>query len=382
MSAAAAKVGGEEEQKTTMRAWRYTRVRGGIENSLSLEETAARPPWPPTTTKSHHHHHHHHVLVRVHYAALNPVDYKIADLGLLARLAISVPATPCLDFAGVVAALPPGTGSGSGEGNKGEEVEEEEEYKVGDRVFGRLEPTQFGALGEYVVAERAGLAKAPAGVDLRDLAGLGTAAATAVQCIAPNVAEGAGDRVFVNGGSGGTGTFGIQVAKALGCYVAASCSTPNVGLCRSLGADEVIDYRTADVSGRLRELAAKGGGFRLAVDNVGSAPRDLYKAADDYLDPSGKFVQVGVQMSLAEAGPLLSRALLPAFLGGGKRRWEFLAVRNSHGDLARLAGWMADGKLRVVVDQVFEFEEAPEAFRKLKTGRAKGKLVVKVAKEA
>lgn len=376
------------EANNTMRAWLYTRVHNGIENSLTLNEAAPRPPWPPTTTTKHGSSNQ--VLVKVHFASLNPVDYKIADLGLLARAMVSVPASPGLDFSGTVASLP--SNPSAALANEG--------FQVGDRVFGRLDPTRFGALGEYVVADYEGLAKIPekgasssSSSSLEHASCLGTAAATALQCIGPNVREGAGDRVFINGGSGGTGTFGIQVAKALGCWVAASCSTANVELCRSLGADVVVDYKTQDVSAVLRELAAAkddGGGdgkkFALVVDNVGSSPRDLYKAANDYLDPEGRFVQVGGTFSLADLRATLSRALLPGFLGGGRRSYSYLLMKNIHADLVRLAGWMAEGKVKAIVDGDGDedgrvFNDAGEAFRKLKTGRARGKVVVRVAKE-
>ncbi|KAK7754972.1 hypothetical protein SLS62_003056 [Diatrype stigma] len=372
-------------EKTTMRAWLYSTVRNGIENSLELNETtAARPPWPPAKNNSQQ------VLVKVHFASLNPVDYKLAELGLMARAMISVPASPGLDFSGVVAAVAAGA--------------EEGDYKVGDRVFGRLDPTRFGALGEYVVADREGLAKIPSSSleeqqQLQAYSCIGTAGLTAYQCIAPNVTPGRGDRVFINGGSGGTGTFGIQIAKkALGCYVVASCSTANVELCRRLGADFVIDYKTQDVTAVLRELASappggdgssSGGKFKLVVDNVGLSPADLYTAADDFLDAAtGKFVQVAGGFTLTDAKAMLSRSLLPGFLGGGRRSFSYLMVKNRRADLERLGAWVAEGKIEAVIDGDGAddgdkvFDNAVVAFRKLKTGRVKGKVVVRVAKEA
>ncbi|KAI1496978.1 hypothetical protein F5X99DRAFT_398378 [Biscogniauxia marginata] len=218
---------------------------------------------------------------------------------------------------------------------------------------------------------------------------IGTAGLTAYQSIAPYVRPGAGDRVFINGGSGGTGTFGIQVAKALGCHVTASCSGPNVALCRSLGADAVIDYTREDVCAVLASSSSSsssdpGSGaraFRLVVDNVGVSPPDLYSAADRFLDPEeGRFVQVGGEPTLAGLRVAASRALLPAFLGGGRRRWEFIVTRNDAEDLAQLGRWVREGKLKPVVDEVFGFEDVPKAFEKLKTKRARGKIVVRVSK--
>ncbi|RYP13388.1 hypothetical protein DL767_010746 [Monosporascus sp. MG133] len=336
----------------SMRAWLYSSVQNGLENSLTLSDAAPQPPFPTSpNTKDE-------VLVKVHYAALNPVDYKLAELGLAARAVIPVPASPGLDFAGTV-------------------VESRTEgYAPGDRVFGRRRPHRFGALGEYVGATRAGLAKVPEGVGLDQAGAIGTAGLTAYQAIAPTARP--GDRVFVNGGSGGTGTFSIQIAKALGCSVVASCSAASADLCRALGADEVIDYRTQDVCEALRARARDGHRFALVVDNVGSPP-DLYKAADDFLSPGGKFVQVAGGFTLGDVRKAMSRALLPSFLGGGRRKFQFLMMKEKNEDLVRIAQWMAEGKVKAVVDETFAYKDAPEAYRKLKTGHARGKILVKVS---
>ncbi|RYP16760.1 hypothetical protein DL765_004937 [Monosporascus sp. GIB2] len=336
----------------SMRAWLYSSVQNGLENSLSLSDAAPQPPFPTSPNAKDE------VLVKVHYAALNPADYKLPELGLAARAMIPVPASPGLDFAGTVV---------------GSRIEG---YAPGDRVFGRMDPGRFGALGEYVVARRSGLARVPEGVGLDEAAAIGTAGITAYQSIAPNARP--GDRIFVNGGSGGTGTFGIQIAKALGCSVVASCSTANADLCRSLGADEVIDYKTQDVCEVLRARARDGDKFALVVDNVGS-PHNLYKAADDFLAPGGKFVQIAGGFKLSDMGTITSRALLPSFLGGGRHKYQFLLAKNKHEDFVRIAEWMAEGKVKAVVDETFAYKDAPEAYRKLKAGHARGKILVKVS---
>lgn len=185
-----------------------------------------------------------------------------------------------------------------------------------------------------------------------------------------------GDKVFINGGSGGTGTFGIQIAKVRGCHVTVSCSPGKADLCRSLGADEIIDYTTTDVS---RALKAKGQVFSLVVDNVGT-PGDLYKSADEFLLPDGKFVQVGGTPSLASAKAIASRLLLPSFLGGGKHKFSLYSIGHSREDLAQLGRWMAEKKIRVVIEQTYELEDLPKAFEKLKKGSNAGKLVIHVGK--
>ncbi|RYP81388.1 hypothetical protein DL769_002005 [Monosporascus sp. CRB-8-3] len=338
--------------RKSMRAWLYSTVRNGLENSLTLSDAAPQPPFPTSPNAKDE------VLVKVHYAALNPADHKLAEMGLAARAVIPVPASPAMDFAGTVVESRIGG------------------YAPGNRVFGRLDPGRFGALGEYVVAQRAGLAMVPEGVGLDQASATGTAGLTAYQCIAPNAKP--GDRVFVNGGSGGTGTFGIQIAKALGCSVVASCSAANADLCKSLGADEVIDYKTQDVCEVLRARARDGDKFALVVDNVGS-PRNLYKAADDFISPGGKFVQVGGGFTLGDMRMVASRALLPSFLGGGRHKFQYLLTKNKQEDSVRIAEWMKEGKVKAVIDETFAYKDVPEAYRKLKTGHARGKIVVKVS---
>lgn len=349
-----------------MRAWLYSSATGGLHKNLTLSATAAhpRPQSPPKLSKDE-------LLVRVRAAGLNPIDYKIPELPLsMSRAMISVPASPAMDFAGTVVA-------------HGAAVEFP--VKPGDSVFGRLDPGRFGALGEYVVAKSAGCASLPGGVSPEHASGVGSVGLAAFASIVPHVprdlassssSSGAAFRVFINGGSGGTGTFGIQIAKLLGCHVTASCSARNVELCRSLGADEVLDYTQGDLIGSLK---AKGQIFDLVIDNIGSSPRELYTACDHFLKPSGQFVQVGAGMSMADMGLMTSRMMLPSFLGGGSRKFSLAVAKNKHEDLARLGEWVAAGKIKVVVDEVFEFEDAPKAYEKLRTGRARGKIIVKGA---
>jgi NADPH:quinone reductase-like Zn-dependent oxidoreductase len=307
------------------------------------------------------------ILVKVHAAALNPADYKIPELpAFLSRRMQPVPAIPGLDFSGTVTAV------GSDVGDT---------YQVGQRVFGRKRESpasvaSWGTLCEYVATTSDSLvpfAKLGSKLTLEQAAGLSTAAQAAYQSIAPNVV--AGDRVFINGGSGGTGSFAIQIAKALGCHVTASCSERNAELCKSLGADETIVYNKEDVCAVLRE---KGQIFKLVFDTVGSAPADLYKAADAYLLPEGKYVQIGGDFDLASLGSMLKRTMLPSLFGGGKRKIEMAMLKNNGEDLLEVARLVADGKIKVVAKDVFSFDEAPEAMSMLRTRHARGKIIVRV----
>lgn len=342
-----------------MRAWTYSSASGGLENALQLQTDTSPPPKTLLGKDS--------VLVHVSHMTVNPADYKVPEMGLLSKLVIPVPASPGMDFSGTVTAV-------------GSDVKA---YQVGQKVFGRVEPikNKYGALAEYVVAKDGeAIAAAPEGWEDRmdQLACVGTCGLTALQSIQPYAA--AGDKVFINGGSGGTGTFGIQIAKALGLHVTVSCSGANAELCKGLGADEVIDYKEQKVS---EVLKAKGKVFKLVVDNVGFTPpgqEDLYTAANTFLVDDGQFIQVGGGASASQIKSVVSRSFFPGFLGGGKRKFKMVVTQQSHDSLARIGEWMKEGKIKGVIDEIFQYEDAPKAYGKLKSGRAKGKIVVVVSK--
>ncbi|KAL2074827.1 hypothetical protein VTL71DRAFT_8606 [Oculimacula yallundae] len=337
---------------STMKAWQYSSQKGALEEKLTLATEATRPTLNATKPQ---------MLVEVISMGLNPADYKVAEMTILGNIAISKPASPGMDFSGRVVTLGQAT----------------DLFKVGDVVVGRVNPTQFGALGQFVVASYDGCAILPKGVDPDHAAGIGTAGQTAYQTIAPNVKE--GDKIFINGGSGAVGAFGIQIAKAIGCHVTVSCSTSKIDWCKQNGADEIIDYTSADVTQKLIE---NGQIYSLVVDNVGNSPVDLYTKADKFLLPAGKFVQVGGSASLESAKIMASRMLLPGILGGGKRKFVMYSTKNSSDDIARIVEWVAEGKVKVPMEEVFEYEDALKAIALLKKGKSKGKIIVHVGQKA
>ena len=340
-----------------MKAWQFSQTTGGIEKNLKLNNSAPLPPKANSLAADQ-------VLVQVLSASLNPVDYKFAQIPVLGNLIIKKPSSPGLDFAGRVVASGPNSKKVS-----------TEDLKPGQLVFGRLDsPTQFGTLAEYTVVPRSGCVPLTEGVSVDDAACIGTAALTAYQCIVPNIKS--GDRVFINGGSGGVGSFGIQFAKVKGCFVATSCSSVNVELCKSLGADEVIDYKSKEIVAELKKMPK----FDLVVDNVGT-PSELYWQAHNFTKAGIKYVQVGGGLSLGEIYELLSRMMWPKFLGGGQRQFIFLGLANNYDHFKEIAEWMAQGKVKALVDEVYGMEDKGpvRAFERLKTGRAKGKIVVRIA---
>ncbi|KAL9090675.1 MAG: hypothetical protein Q9165_005163 [Trypethelium subeluteriae] len=329
-----------------MRAWQYTSARGGLENNLKLN---ARAPMPVPKDPSTQH------VIQVLSVCLNPVDYKVAELIPSAMLSKS--STPGIDFVGKITT-----------------AARESKLIKGDTVFGiaALSPVSGGALAEYVVVSMEGAAKLPRGMEPINAATLGVAGLSAYQSIVPYVK--AGDKIFINGGSGGVGVFSIQIAKILGCHVTTSCSTANINLCRTLGADEVIDYKKGSVLEALR----KKGGFNHIVDNVGN-DFQLYWQAHTYSGSTAKFVGVAGGPSLRHFAFATTARLWPGFLGGGKRHFASFLAQPRLDQLQQMGSWMTEGKMKAVIDSRFPFDKAPDAFRRLKTERAKGKIVVDIA---
>lgn len=339
-----------------MKAWLFTSASGGLEKNLHLSDSAPLPPTAKSLPPDH-------TLVQVIACALNPVDHKVVEIPVVGGFVVKTPSSPGIDFAGRVVATGANTNKVASD-----------DLRPGQLVFCMLGgPTQYGPLGEYTVVSREGCVPLPSGVDPVDASGIGVAGSTAYQCIVPKAKK--GDNVFINGGSGGTGTFGIQIAKAIGCDVTTTCSTANVELCKSLGADEVIDYKKQDIVEALKKSGKK---YDLVVDNVGH-DTSLYWRCHEYTSSGAQYVQVGAPSALLGFAGIAKMMVWPTLLGGGKRPYQFLGAKTKYEDLKQIGQWMQEGKVKAIIDQKFAFEDAPKAFEKLKTGRAKGKVVVEVA---
>ena len=332
----------------TMLSWQYTSTKNGLEENLTLNTI----PIPQPTASQH--------LVKIHTAALNPVDYRLSESPLIHKLCIPKPASPGDEFAGTIVQPAPGSG-----------------FKEGDRVFGAV-GTNFmcgGAMSEYGVCSVKTLAALPEDVSMVDAAGITVAGVTVYQAIVPY--SKVGDRVFLNGGSGGVGTFGIQIAKAAGRVVDVCCSGANAALCKELGADQVIDYKTRDV---LMALKAAGRKYDLVVDLVGN-DHSLYWKAHEYTNPGAKFVTVAISHQFSFIRFVAAARLLPRFLGGGGRQHLIVVGDPKVEELKQIADWMVEGKVKAVIDSKYKFGDLRQAYQRLKTGRAKGKIVVNVLAE-
>lgn len=234
------------------------------------------------------------------------------------------------------------------------------QFRSGDEVYAACS----GALAEYVSVAEDKLALKPAKLTFEQAAAIPTGAITALKGLRDVGKLQPGQKVLINGASGGVGTFAVQIAKALGAEVTGVCSTRNVDMVRSLGADKVIDYTKED-------FTQNGRRYDLILDNVASHSfSDLMRV----LTPQGLIVPNSGHSGM---GYVFKAFLLSPFLR--QLGSMYLAVPTGK-DLAQLKEWIETGKVKPVIDRTYPLREAPEAFRHLDKEHARGKVVITVAK--
>ncbi|MEJ8566403.1 NAD(P)-dependent alcohol dehydrogenase [Elongatibacter sediminis] len=330
-----------QNDSRTMRAVRYT-CYGGPE---VLQHAVIAKPEPADGE----------VLVRVRAAAVNPLDwhylrgkpYIMRPLGA----GIGAPADPKLgvDFAGVVEAVGAGV----------------TRFKPGDSVFGG----RSGAFGEYlVIPEDRAIAKMPTNVSFAEAAAAPIAAVTALQAVRDHGEVVPGDRVLINGASGGVGSFAVQIARAFGAEVTGVCSTRNVERVLGLGANHVIDYRHADYT-RGDEP------YDVIIDMVGN---HSISANRGVLEDDGRLILVGSAGDGDWIGPLtqpVAALIQQPFVPQEVR--SMLASLNA-ADLETLADLMRSGAVRPSIDRHYPLDRVAEAIAYSETGRAQGKIIIDI----
>ena len=291
------------------------------------------------------------VLIKVRAASVNPVDWHFMRgtpyfVRMMAGLRKPKFTRLGVDVAGRVEAV----GSGV------------TRFKPGDEVFGGCR----GAFAEYACAPESWLVIKPEGVTFEQAACVNVAALTALQAIGDRGRVGPGQKVLINGASGGVGTFAVQIAKSFGAEVAGVCSTRNVEMVRSIGADRVFDYT--------REDFTKGGPrYDLILDCIGNHSLSAFRRV---LNPEGRYVMVGGPSGRWMIGPLarvLMGLVLSRFVG---QKLVMVLAKPRNEDLALTAELMEAGKVTPVIDRRYSLGEAPEAVRYLEEGHARGKVVI------
>jgi len=293
------------------------------------------------------------VLVRVRAASVNPLDWHgMRGQPYLMRLAGGVRRPKenelGVDLAGEVEAV-------------GKDVTQ---FRPGDEVFG----VRSGAFGEYVRGtEESTLVPKPGGMTFEQAAAVPVAGMTALQGLRDKGGLQPGEHVLINGASGGVGTFAVQIAKAFGAEVTGVCSTPNLEMIRSIGADHVIDYTRED-------FTKSGKKYDLILDIAGSRP---LSACRRVMTPSGTFVVVGGPGGrwIRPADRALKAILMNRFVS--QRMLPFLS-HASKDDLLVLKELIEAGKVTPVIDRTYPLSETPEAVRYVEKGHARGKVVITV----
>ena len=294
---------------------------------------------------------HNEVLIKVGAASVNPLDWRIMRGGpLLFRMLVGLrkPREPRVgrDVAGLVEAV-------------GKSVTQ---LKPGDEVFGACR----GAFAEYACARESALARKPKNISFEQAASLPVAGLTALQGLRDTGKIRAGQRLLINGATGGVGTFAVQIAKTFGAHVTGVCSTGKVDLVRSLGADRVIDYTQEDFT----QAAER---YDLILDNVGN---HSLSACRRVLRPHGLCVIAG---GPKDPGAILARSfklLLLSRLPG--QPFAFFVARLNQKDLAVLSELMQAGKVTPVIDRQYALSEVAEALRYVDEGHARGKVIIEV----
>lgn len=294
------------------------------------------------------------VLIKVRASSVNPAEwYGVSGQPRIVRLTSGI-GTPKnqrvgYDMAGVIEAVGPGV----------------TRFKPGDEVFGGV----GGALAEYAIGrEQGNFVLKPASLSFEEAAAIPIAAITALQGLRDQGRVSAGKKVLINGASGGVGTYAVQIAKAFGAEVTGVCSTRNVEMVRSLGADHVVDYTQED-------FTAGAARYDVILDNVGNHG---FTDMADVMKPDGVLVIVGGSKKGALLGPIKRIAWSKVVQPFVKQPLKFYLANVNTTDLEFLAGLAREGKLRSVIDRRYPLAETAAALEYLGTSRARGKIVVTV----
>ena len=296
------------------------------------------------------------VLIEIQAAAINPIDKSIILGNLQGLLPIPLPSTSAYDVSGIVV-------------EKGNEVSN---FEIGDLVYSRVPQEQMGTLAEYVAVNSNAVSKKPSNISFEKAAGLPLAGLTALQSL-----EYAGikenDKVLIHAGSGGVGSFAVQYAKAKGAYVYTTTSTSNVKWVKELGADRVIDYKTEDYKSIAKDVD-------VVFDTLG---KNYSLESFEVVKTGGIVVSVVGPLDEASAKMFgMADYKLPEELANASNEknaeYKFIFMHPNGEHLNKIKSLVEDGEIKPIIDKVYPFAESVQAFTHLATGRAKGKVVIKI----
>jgi len=303
------------------------------------------------------------VLVQVHASGVNLLDAKIRNGEFKLILPYRTPLVLGHDVAGVVTKL-------------GSRVRQ---FKVGDEVYARPDDFRIGTFAEFVAVKESSLALKPKNLSMEEAASIPLVALTVWQALVEKAKLKKGQKVFIQAGSGGVGTFAIQLAKHLGATVATTTSTGNVAWVKSLGADHVIDYKKDDFEKVLS-------GYDVVLNSQDG--KTLAKSLS-VLKPGGHLISISGPPDPAFAdeikAPWFVKQVMRVLSFGTRKKakslgiaFSFLFMRANGSQLKQITSLIESGVIRPVIDKVFPFDATNDALAYVESGRAKGKVVIKV----
>jgi len=317
---------------------------GEIKDSLAFNEIS-KPPVQPKD-----------VLIEVKAAAINPIDKSIIAGNLQSLLPIPLPSSMAYDVSGIVV-------------ETGDEVSN---FEIGDLVYSRVPQEQMGTLAEYVSVNSVAVSKKPGNISFAEAASIPLAGLTALQSL-----EYAGikenDKVLIHAGSGGVGSFAIQYAKTKGAYVYTTTSTSNVQWVKELGADRVIDYKTEDYKSIVKDADIV---FDTLGQNYTAEAFEVIKKGGIVVSVVGPLDEESAQMFGMNDYKLPEE--LASLVRDQEASYKFIFMHPNGSHLEVIKSLIEDENIKPIIDTIYPFNESIDAFLHLASGRAKGKIVIKV----
>lgn len=305
----------------------------------------------------------HDVLVEIHAASLNPIDYKIKEGKVKLLLSYSFPLILGNDFSGVIVKV-------------GERVSA---FKPGDEVYGRPRKSRIGTLAEYIAVHEEDIWLKPQNLNFEEAASIPLVGLTAYQAFTDILHLQKGQKILIHAGSGGVGTFAIQLAKLMGAFVATTASEKGYELVKSMGADLIINYKKDNFEEMLT-------GYDAVFDTLGGA---ALEKSFQVLKPGGHIVSIsgmpnarfGKETKLGWMKTAILSIVSRKITALEKKydtRYHFLFMKSSGTQLKILKEFIEGGHIKPVIDKVYHLEKTAQAFSYLQGGSAKGKVVIKI----
>lgn len=305
----------------------------------------------------------HDVLVEIHAASLNPIDFKIKEGKVKFLLSYKFPLILGNDFSGVVVKV-------------GERVNA---FKPGDEVYGRPRKNRIGTLAEFIAVHEEDIWLKPNNLSFEEAASIPLVGLTTYQAFFDILNLQRGQKILIHAGSGGVGTFAIQLAKLMGAFVATTASDKGYELVKSLGADLIINYKKENFEEMLT-------GYDAVFDTLGGA---VLEKSFRILNPGGQIVSISDVPNArfgkeAKLGWMKTAILsivsrkITVLEKKSRSRYHFLFMKPSGAQLKIIKEFMEGGHIKPVIDKVYPMKDAGQAFHYLEGGRAKGKVIIKI----